>query len=75
MTESEQKHIYLLTNEKSIFFLHYISDIFIVWTKFEKQIKDFMNEGNQIHSSLKIDYKFNSRQIEFLDALLYIYIK
>ena len=58
MTESEQKHIYLLTNEKSIFFLRYISDIFIVWTKFEKQIKDFMNEGNQIHSSLKIDYKF-----------------
>ena len=40
MTKFEQKYIYLLTKDKSILFLCYI-DMFMVWTKSEKQLKDF----------------------------------
>ena len=38
------------------------------WTKSEKQLKDFMSEINQKHPSIKFDCK----QIEFLDNLVYI---
>ena len=31
-----------------------------------------MSELNQIHSSIKSDYKFECKQIEFLDTLVYI---
>ena len=40
----------------------------MVWTKSEKQLKDFMSELNQKHPSIKFDCK----QIEFLDTLVYI---
>ena len=58
MTEFEQKYVYPLIKDKSILFLRYIDDIFMVWTKSEKQLKDFMSELNQKHPSIKFDYKF-----------------
>ena len=57
---------------KSILFSRYIDDIFMVWTKSEKRLKDFMSELNQKHPSIKFDYKFDCKQIEFLDTLVYI---
>ena len=72
MAEFEQKYIYPLTKDKSILFLRYIDDIFMIWTKSEKQLKDFMSELNQKHPSIKFDYKFDCKQIEFLDTLVYI---
>ena len=63
MAEFEQKYIYTLTKYKSILFSRYIDDIFMVWTKSEKQLKDFTSELNQKHPSIK----FDGKQIEFLD--------
>ena len=60
MAEFKQKYIYLLIKDKSILFLCYI-DIFIVRTKSEKQLKDFMSGMNQKHSSTKFDYKFDCK--------------
>ena len=71
MAENEQKYIYPLIKDKSILFLRYIDDIFMVWTKSEKQLKDFMSELNQKHPSIKFDYKSDCKQIEFLDTLVY----
>ena len=68
----EQKHLYPLIKDKSILFLPYTDDIFMVWTKSEKQLKDFISELNQKHPSIKFDYKFDCKQIEFLDTLVYI---
>ena len=39
MAEFEQKYIYPLIKDKPIFFLRYIDDIFMVWTKSEKRLK------------------------------------
>ena len=72
MAEFEQKCVYPLIKNKSIIFLHYIDDIFMVWTKSEKQIKDFMSELNQKHLSIKFNYKFECKQIEFLEIFVYI---
>ena len=44
----------------------------MVWTKCEKQLKDFMNELNQKHPSIKFNYKFDCKQIQLLDILVYI---
>ena len=46
-----------------------IGDTFMVWTKSEKQLKDFMSELDQKHPSIKFDYKFDCKQIEFWDTL------
>ena len=49
--------------------------IIIKWDSFvisEKQLKDFMSELNQEHPYIKFDYKFDCKQIEFLDTLVYI---
>ena len=54
MAEFEQKYIYPLIKDKLILFLCY-DDIFMVWTKSKKQLKDFMNELNQKHPSLKFE--------------------
>ena len=72
MAEFEQKYIYSVIKDKSIPFLRYIDDIFMVWTKSEKQLKDFISDLNQKHPSIKFDYEFDCKQIEFLDTLVYI---
>ena len=72
MAEFEQKYIYPLIKDKLILFLCY-DDIFMVWTKSKEPLKDFMNELNQKHPSLKFEYKFDCKRIEFLDTLLSIY--
>ena len=72
MAEIEQKYIYPLIKDKSIIFLRYKCDTFMVWTKSEKQVKDFMSELNQKHLSIKFDYKFDCKKTEFLDTLVYI---
>ena len=70
--EFEQNYIYPLTKDKSVLFLRYTDDIFMIWTKSEKHLKDFTSELNQRHASIKFDYKFDCKQIEFLDILLHI---
>ena len=72
MAEFEQKYIYPLIKDKSIIFLRYKCDTFMVWTKSEKQLKDFMSELNQKHPPIKFNYKFDCKQIEFLDTLVNI---
>ena len=70
--EFEEKHIYPLIKNKSVVYLRYIDDIFMVWTKFESELRHFMNEINQKHQSIKFDFKFSKEGIEFLDTLVYI---
>ena len=41
VAEFEQKYVYQLIKDKSILFLCYVDDIFMVWAKSEKQLKDF----------------------------------
>ena len=72
MAEFEQKYVYPLIKDKSVLFLRYIDDIFMVWTKSEKQLKDFISKLNPKYPSIKFDYKFDCKQIEFLGTLVYI---
>ena len=44
----------------------------MVWIKSESELKQFMNEINPKHQSIKFDFKFSKESIEFLDTLVYI---
>ena len=57
---------------KSILFSRYVDDIFMVLTKSEKRLKDFMSEPNRKHPSIKFDCKVDYKQMEFLDTLVCI---
>ena len=72
MSEFEEKHIYPLIKNKSVIYLRYIDDIFMLWIKSESELRHFMKEINQKHQSIKSDFKFSKESIEFLDTLVYI---
>ena len=67
-----KKNIYLLIKNKSVLYLHYIDDIFMVWIKSESELRHFRNEINQKYQSIKFDFKFSKESIEFLGTLVYI---
>ena len=72
MSEFEEKYIYSLIKSKFVIYLSYIDDIFMVWIKSESELRQFMNEINQKHQSIKFDFKFSKENIEYLDTLVYI---
>ena len=72
MSEFEEKHIYLQIKNKSVIYLRYIGDTFMVWIKSESELKHFTNEINKKHQPIKFDFKFSKESIEFLGIIVYI---
>ena len=72
MSEFEGKYIYPPIKNKSVIYLRYVDDIFMVWIKSESELRKFMNEINQKHQSIKFDLKFSKENIELLDTSVYI---
>ena len=72
MAYFEEKFIYPLIDAKTLLYLRFIDDIFMIWTKSEKDLIEFLNELNTKHTSIKFEFKYSRQQIEFLDSLVYI---
>ena len=72
MSKFEEKYIFSLIKNKSVIYLRYIDDIFMVWIKSESELRQFMNEINHNHQSINFDFKFSKENMESLDTLLYI---
>ena len=49
--------------------VRYIDDIFMTWNKSERELEKLLNEANQWHSNIRLDYKI-SQSLPFLDVLL-----
>ena len=64
MAEFEQKYNHPLKEAKWIRFLRDIDDIFMVWTKSERKLQDFINELTEKHCSINFVYKFDCKEIE-----------
>ena len=62
----------ILIDAKTLLYLRFIDDIFMIWTKSEKDLTEFLNELNTKHTSIKFEFKYSRQQIEFLDTLVYI---
>ena len=72
MAYFEEKFIHPLTDAKTLLYLRFIDDIFMIWTKSEKDLIEFLNELNTKHTSIKFEFKYLRQQIEFLGTLVYI---
>ena len=71
VSEFEAKHNYPLIKNKSVIYLCYIDGIVMVWIKSESELRQFMSEINK-KQSIKFDFKFSKKNIEFLNTLVYI---
>ena len=72
MEHFEKTHIYPLIENKTKLYLRYIDDIIMIWTGSENELFNFLNDLNKKHRSIKFDYKYSTKKIEFLDTQLYI---
>ena len=72
MAYFEEKFMCPLIDAKTVLYLRFIDDIFMIWTNSEKDLVEFLNELNTKHTSIKFEFKYSRQQIEFLDTLVYI---
>ncbi len=49
----------------------YMDDTLVFWTGSLQQLKDFVNEINTLHETLKFTYEASETSIQFLDLVLY----
>ena len=66
----EEKFIYPLVNNMTRLHLRFNDDIFMIWMETFDQLLEFKQQINEVHSSIKIDFKFPNKEIHFLDAVL-----
>ena len=71
MANCEAKHIYPYIKEKSLLYLRYIDDIFMIWKGTKVELITFIKELNEKHKTIKFDFQISPRKIVFLDAMLY----
>ncbi len=71
MGKFEETHIYPRINNKTRIFLRYIDDLFFIWKGTEDELKQFFEEINKVHATIKFDYKYSKKEIDFLDLTVY----
>ena len=71
MANSELKYIYPYIKDKAKMLLRFCDDLFILWTRSEQELLDFMSDLNKKHYSIKFEFKYSQTKIEFLDVLVY----
>ena len=69
MLNFKLKYIYPYIKNKAKMFLRFTDNLFMIWTGSEQELLDFMSDLNKKHSSIKFEFKYSQRKIEFLDVL------
>ena len=67
----EAKHMYPYIHRKALLFLRYIDDIFLIRNGTKEELISFIDELNKKHKTVKFGYKICTKQIEFLDPMVY----
>ena len=67
----EERYIYPLIEKISNFYLRFIDDIFLIWTGTTDQLMKFKQQINEVHPSIKFDFNFSNKEINFLDTVVY----
>ena len=71
MPQFEAKHMYPCIHSKGLLFLRYVDNIFMIWNGPKMKLISFIDELNWNHKTIKSDYKISTKQIEFLDTMVY----
>ena len=74
MAQFEKQHIYPYIKNKSILYLRYIHNIFMIWTKIKQELLIILEDLNSKHKTIKFEHTISHNRISFLDTLVYIYI-
>ena len=74
MAQFEKQHIYPYIKNKSILYLRYIDDIFMIWTGTKQELLIFLENLNRKHKTIKFEHNISHSRTSFLDTLIYIYI-
>ena len=72
MGKFEDTHIYPHIQQFCKLYLRYTDDLFLMWTGTKDQLKEFISNLNNQHSSIKFTYKISNTSIDFLDTAVYI---
>ena len=63
MAQFEKQHIYLYIKNKSIIYLRYIDNIFMVWKGTKQELLIFLENLNSKHKTIK--FELNISQTEY----------
>ena len=72
MAHFEEIFIYPRINGKSLLYLRYIDDIFLIWKGSKQELESFIAEINSVHKSIKFDVNFSKTTVNFLDTTVTI---
>ena len=72
MAYFEEKFIYPRIKNKSLLYLRYIDDIFILWKGTILELEQFTSDINSLHSTIKFEINHSKTTINFLDTTVTI---
>ena len=72
MAQFEKQNIYPYIKNKSILYLRYIDDIFMIWTGTKQELLIFFENLNSKHETIKFEHNISHSKISFLDTSRYI---
>ena len=72
MAHFEEMYIYPRIKGKSLLYLRYIDDIFLIWKGSKQDLEKFILEINSVHNTIKFDVKFSTSCVNFLDTTVTI---
>ena len=67
----EEIYIYPLIKTMCKVYLRFIDYIFLIWTGTTDQLMKFKQQINEVHPSIKVDFNFSNKDINFLDTAVY----
>ena len=50
--------------------MRFIGDIFLIWTRTADQLMKLKQQINEVHPSIKFDFNFSNKEINFLDTVV-----
>ena len=71
MAQFEKQHIYPYIKNKSILYLRYIDNIFMIWTETKQELLIFSEKLNSKHKTISFEHNISNSNISFLDTLIY----
>ena len=71
ITQFKKQHIFLHLKTKSIPYLQYIDDMFMIWRGTEQELHVFLKKSNSKQKTIKFELNISDSDISFLDTLIY----
>ena len=68
MGRFEETHILPRIRAFTLLYIRYIDDLFMIWKGSEKELLKFLKEINEVHPTIKFEYKYSRKKVDFLDT-------